>query len=118
MIEQRLGTLQIRGIEALGEPAVNGREQLARLGPPASFTPQLGDARRGAEFIGFCLLPSSDAQRLLKGDLALFEPVEADERDAFEAMKIRLQLSVSGFFQDLQPIPRGHESRAVLILPR
>ncbi len=50
--------------------------------------------------------------------MALFAPAEADERDTFEAMKIRLQLSVSGFFQDLQPVPRGHESLAVLMLPR
>jgi hypothetical protein len=39
LIEQHLRVLQIGGAEALGEPAVNGREQLARLRPPALFAP-------------------------------------------------------------------------------
>src|SRR5207248_5571425 len=49
-VEQHLCVLQIGGVEALGEPAVNGRQQLARFGPPALFGPQLGDARRSAQF--------------------------------------------------------------------
>jgi len=36
-VEQHLCVLQIGGVEALGEPAVNGRQQLARFGPPALF---------------------------------------------------------------------------------
>ena len=47
LIEQPLRCFQIGGAEALGEPAVNGREQLARLGPPPLFTPQPREARRG-----------------------------------------------------------------------
>jgi hypothetical protein len=35
-------------------------------------------------------LPSCDAQCFFEGDLALFEPVEAKERDAFETMKFRI----------------------------
>ena len=49
-VEQHLCVLQIGGVEALGEPAVNGRQQLARFGPPALFGPQLGEARRSAQF--------------------------------------------------------------------
>ena len=33
LVEQRLGVLQISGVEALGEPAVDWREQVARLLP-------------------------------------------------------------------------------------
>jgi hypothetical protein len=36
---------------------------------------------------------------------------ETKESDAFEAMKFRLQLPVSGFFQHLQPISHRRESR-------
>src|SRR5205823_7503191 len=36
------GLLQIGGIETLGEPAVDGREQIARFGPPAVLAPQPG----------------------------------------------------------------------------
>ena len=49
-VEQHLCVLQIGGVEALGEPAVNGRQQLARFGPPALFGSQLGEARRSAQF--------------------------------------------------------------------
>ena len=42
-VEQHLCVLQIGGVEALGELAVNGRQQLARFGPPTLFGPQLGE---------------------------------------------------------------------------
>ena len=90
LVEQRLCLFQIGGVEALGEPAVDRSEQIARFGSPALFAPQPGEARRGAQFIGLRLLPSRDAQCLFEGALALFEPVETEERDAFEAMKLRL----------------------------
>ena len=46
-IEQLLRFLQVGRIEALGEPVVNRRQQIARFGAPASFAPQPGEARRG-----------------------------------------------------------------------
>ena len=49
LVEQRLGVFEIGGIEAFGEPAVDGREQLARLAPPALFSPQPRQARRRAQ---------------------------------------------------------------------
>jgi hypothetical protein len=39
LIEQRLGALQTGGVKALGEPAVNRREQTESFRPPALFTP-------------------------------------------------------------------------------
>jgi len=48
-IEQGLCFFQVLGVEALGEPAVDGREQLARLAPPALFSPQPRQARRRAQ---------------------------------------------------------------------
>src|SRR5215831_14410227 len=61
LIEQPLRFFQIGGVEALGEPAVDGRKKFARLGPPALLAPPPGEARRGPQFIGLCLLPSRDA---------------------------------------------------------
>jgi hypothetical protein len=75
LVEQRLRLFQIGGVEALGEPAINGCEQVARFGPPALFAPQPGEARRGAQLIGLCLLPSRDAQCLFEGALAFFNSV-------------------------------------------
>jgi hypothetical protein len=67
-VQERLRVLQIGGIQALGVvPAVNRREQVTRLRPPAMFAPQPGEARRGAQFIGLCLLPSRDAPPLACG---------------------------------------------------
>jgi hypothetical protein len=37
--EQALRFFQIGGVEALGEPAVDWREQVTRFGPPALFAP-------------------------------------------------------------------------------
>ena len=39
LVEQRLCLFQIGGIEALGEPAVDRCEQIARFGPPALLAP-------------------------------------------------------------------------------
>ena len=39
LVELRLCLFQIGGVEALGEPAVNRREQITRFGPPALFAP-------------------------------------------------------------------------------
>src|SRR5271163_417370 len=74
--EQRSCVLEIGGIEALGEPAVHGCEQPARFWPPALLAPQPGETRRGAQFVGPCLLTPRDAQRLFESALALLEPVE------------------------------------------
>jgi hypothetical protein len=49
--EEFCGVFQIGGVEALGEPAVDGRKKFARLGPPALLAPEAGEARRGAQFV-------------------------------------------------------------------
>ncbi len=42
LVQQRLRLFQIGSVEALGEPAVDGCQQIARLAPPALFAPQPG----------------------------------------------------------------------------
>jgi hypothetical protein len=42
LVEERLCILQIGGVEALGEPAVHGREEIIGLGVPALTAPQVG----------------------------------------------------------------------------
>jgi len=88
VVEQRLRLFEIRRIETLSEPAVDGGEQIMRFGPSALFAPQPGEACRGAQFIGLGLLAAREAQGMLEGGLRLIEPVETDERDAFGAMKL------------------------------
>ena len=58
LIEQTLRFFQIGGVEALGEPTVDGGEQIMSLGPPALLAPQPSEARRRAQLIGLgTLLP-------------------------------------------------------------
>src|SRR6516225_11506065 len=87
--EEFCGLFQIDGVEALGEPAVDGRKKFARLGPPALFAPQPGEARRRAQLVRFGLLIARDTQCLMERDFGLFKPVETEQRDAFETMKFR-----------------------------
>src|SRR3712207_2007603 len=48
-VEQRLGFLKVRGLEAFGEPAVDRREEVVRLSPLAAFRPKPAERRGGAE---------------------------------------------------------------------
>ena len=48
--EQRLRLFQIGGVDPLGEPAVDRREQLAGFGVAALVAAEPGEARGGAEF--------------------------------------------------------------------
>ena len=51
--QQRLGLLQVGGVEALGEPAVDRREQLACFGPLALALPQAAQAQAARSSRGF-----------------------------------------------------------------
>src|SRR5580704_7120838 len=64
LVEQGLGFFQVGGVETLGEPAVDGREQLACLAPPALLAPQPGEARRGAQFPELGALLLCECKRL------------------------------------------------------
>jgi hypothetical protein len=46
--EQRLCVLQIGGVEAFGEPAVDRREKVAGFGPSALLAPEPGEISSGA----------------------------------------------------------------------
>src|SRR6516165_734474 len=60
--EEFRGVFQVRGVEALGEPAVERREQVARLALAALLPPQPGEARGGAQFVAPCALLAGDRQ--------------------------------------------------------
>src|SRR5262249_11333401 len=71
LVEQRFGLLQILRREALGEPAVDGREQCVRLADPVVLAHQPGVAGRGAQLPGFRLLRSRPVER---GEVAPLRP--------------------------------------------
>ena len=51
LIEQPLRFFQIGGVETLGKPAVDGRQQLTPFASPALLAPQPGEAYGGTQFI-------------------------------------------------------------------
>src|SRR5215472_7960419 len=54
--------LKVGGVEAFGEPAVDGCEQVACLAEPALLAPQAGEARGGAQFVASRALLAGDRQ--------------------------------------------------------
>ena len=50
LVEQRLGVLEVDGIKALGEPAVDRGEEIVGLSAFALIAPQSGEARCCAQF--------------------------------------------------------------------
>ena len=51
-LQERLGFLEVGGVKALGEPAVDRRQQLAGFGALALALPQASQAGGGAECPG------------------------------------------------------------------
>ena len=64
--EQVLGVLEIRGIEALGEPPVDWGEQIVGLGAPTLIAPQPGKAGRGAQLQRLRILALGGVDRPLE----------------------------------------------------
>jgi hypothetical protein len=62
LVEQRLCFSKVGDVETFGEPAVDGRQQLAGFGAAALVAAQLSEACGGAQFQELCLLLSGDAQ--------------------------------------------------------
>src|SRR5690348_6343828 len=58
LLQQRLRLLEVRRIEALGEPAIERREQVAGFGALALVAPEAGEAGGRAKFPPSCTLSS------------------------------------------------------------
>jgi hypothetical protein len=61
LVEHRPCLFEIGGVEALGEPAIDGRQQVVRLCAAALVVPQPGKARGDAQFPELGLLLLGDA---------------------------------------------------------
>src|SRR5215813_8793876 len=60
--QQRPGFLEVRGVKALGEPAVDRRQQLVGFRTLVLLLPQARQAHGGAQFQGLGLLAAGDLQ--------------------------------------------------------
>src|SRR5215831_9552475 len=72
-VQQRLGLLQVSGVKALGEPAVNRCQQRAGFGLLALLLPQATEAHGSAELPGFSLLAAGHVQGLIETAFRLSE---------------------------------------------
>src|SRR6516165_3477817 len=62
LVKQRLCFFQVARVGALGEPVIDGRKNIARLGTAALVGAEPGKARSGTQFPELGLLLPSDAQ--------------------------------------------------------
>jgi hypothetical protein len=68
-IEESLGVLQVSGVKALGEPAVDRGEQRVGLSPLALLLPQARQAHGRPQLQGLCVLAASNRQGLVQARL-------------------------------------------------
>src|SRR5262245_55478051 len=71
--QQRLRLLEVGGVKALGETAVDLCQELVRRGPLALLLPQARQAHGGAQLIGFRALAPGDVEGLAEAGLGLGE---------------------------------------------
>jgi hypothetical protein len=95
-LQQRLGLLQVGGVKALGEPAIDRRQQLVGFATFALLLPESGQAHGGAQLQRLRLLATGDIQGSLKPDFRLRLPCPClpQEQDAPEASAFRLTPAV------------------------
>jgi hypothetical protein len=75
LFQQRLGLLQVGGVKALGEPAVDRRQQLARFGALALLLPQAAQADGGPQLQRLGLPVARHGEDLLETDFCRIEGV-------------------------------------------
>ncbi len=105
-LKQSLGVLQIRRVKALGEPAVDGGEQIAGLVDLALFLPHAGQAGCGAQLqrLGAKGLSSSAA-----------DPDQTSRVSSGEVVEQRLRFLEVGRIEALgEPVVDGFEHVAYL----
>ena len=56
LVEQRLCVFEVRGVETLGEPAVDRRQEIVRLRASPLVRPEFGERNCGSQFPELCLL--------------------------------------------------------------
>ena len=92
LIEQCLCIFQIGGVEPLGEPGVDGREQAEGFPAPPLARQEPGEARGRAQLERFCSLVTGDLDRLAKRGFrpAFVELLHGKPQFALEPVEFRL----------------------------
>jgi hypothetical protein len=111
--EQCFRFFQVRGVEAFGERAIEGREQVAGVVPPALLAPQLGEASGGAQFVAPCALLARDregaAERVL--GLCRIRIWQATGKFAAQSMNFRVPAPLAGDGRFCQCVVQGSKAK-------
>jgi hypothetical protein len=100
----RLAYTELRAVP--GAPTHSLRcEEVAGFGAAALLAPQPGEIASGAQFQRFRLLGSDDADRLLKGGLALVELVFGEQHGPGEPVQFRIPKMLAGGTRCVQSLP-------------
>src|SRR6516162_3232408 len=103
-VQQRLCLFEIGHVEALGEPAVDRREEVAGFSASALVAAQPGEARGGAQLPEFGLLLPGDAQGFAVKVLGGIGLPLTQQQLAFVPVELRRQPALPCPFDDLQGI--------------
>src|SRR6266511_2015380 len=99
LLQQRLGLAQIGRVKALGEPAVDWRQEVAGFDSLTLALPQARQTHRSAQLPPSRLLLASDGERLLKTRRCLSHAVHRLCQEQFSPKAIELR-----FVESLLPV--------------
>src|SRR5262249_38933577 len=71
LFEQRFCVLQVGGVEAFGEPAIDFGEDGTSLGPPIGVAQHSREAGGCAQLVQLCALAARDLDRVMESGLRL-----------------------------------------------
>ena len=103
LVEERLGVLQVLGVEAFGEPLVDRREEVSGLVGFALTEPEPRQLRRGPEFPVFGTLTAGDFDSLVETDFGLdwFPNRSRQLEYSLEPVDLRLPRSLFKFLDQI-----------------
>jgi hypothetical protein len=91
LLEQRLRGLQVASGEAFGEPGVDWREEVARVGALALIAPQVREARRRAQLERARPLLTGDGEGAVVAAARVVGGAGREEQVAVEAMEVSVE---------------------------
>src|SRR6516165_2227950 len=91
-VQQCLCLLQVSGVKALGEPAVNRCEQVVRFLEPALVLAEATQTHRGPQLQRFRLLTAGNGQGLIKASFSFGLIVSGQPKDDLPSEAVQLCL--------------------------
>src|SRR5262245_24675515 len=103
LVEQLLRLFEIRRVEAFGEPAVKGRENVTGLRDLALVAPEVREILGGTELKRFRCLDPGNLQGAAEGrhNVGTFRTIEPPKRFSLEPCDIRRKKGFTGLIDHL-----------------